>query len=93
MVGKFDQSTKEKIQNQYNKGYGLGSANDKFSNFKGSINTLRHVDKTNMDMGKPPWNNSEVSKTGGNLYDFFVEGGKSTPGDTYSDEDWRTKRI
>ena len=92
VVGKFDQSTKEKIQNQYNKGYGLGSANDNFSNFKGSINTLRHVDKTNMDMGKPPWNNSEVSKTGGNLYDFFVDGGKSTPGDTYSGEDWENQK-
>ncbi len=91
-IGKFDQSTKEKIQAQYNKGYGLGSANDKFSNFKGSINTLRHVDKTNMDMGKPPWNNSEVSKSGGNLYNFFVDGGKSTPGDTYSGEDWENQK-
>ena len=45
-----------------------------------------------MDMGKPPWNNSKVSKTGVNLYDFFVDGRKSTPGDTYSGEDWENQK-
>jgi len=91
-IGKFDQSTKEKIQAQYNKGYGLGSANDKFSNFNGSINTLRHVDTTNMDMGKPPWKDSEVSKNWNGLYKYFNEGGQSTPGDTYTNEDWENQK-
>ena len=45
-----------------------------------------------MDMGKPPWKDSEVSKNWNGLYKYFNEGGQSTPGDTYTNEDWENQK-
>ena len=64
----------------------------KYSNYKGSLNQIRHVDTTNMDMGKPPWKDSDVSKNYNGLYKYFNEGGQSTPGDTYTNEDWENQK-
>ena len=91
-IGEFDSSTKQKIQKNIEQHKSNGYQYTKYSNYKGSLNQIRHVDTTNMDMGKPPWKDSEVSKNWNGLYKYFNEGGQSTPGDTYTNEDWENQK-
>ena len=89
VIGQFDNSTKEKIQKNLNQHKAEGHQSTSFTNFNGELNNLIHVDTTTMDYGKTEW--QKVARKG-NLYRFFKDGGITTPGDTYSQEDWKDKK-